>query len=84
MCEHWEVYILYATYMFWLKFPLTVLSIYFPTVFTCFVLPFIPLPFSFSAAPLSLSFLFKNMKMKTVVRFSVRFRLLSSLVQTDF
>jgi hypothetical protein len=45
-----------------------------------FVLPFIPLPFSLPAIRLPLPFSSKNIKMKTVERFSVRFRPFSTIL----
>ena len=56
----------------------------FPSIFRSylpvFVLPFIPLPFTLSVVRLPLPFSSKNMKMKTIKRFSVRFRSFSTLV----
>jgi hypothetical protein len=55
MCGHWVVYILYAAYMFRLKFSLTVrFRLFSDRILPVFVLPFIPLPFSLPAVRLPL------------------------------
>ena len=71
----------YAAYMFRFKFSLTARFHLFSSYLPVFVLPFIPLPFSLPVVRLPLPFSSKNMKMKTIKRFSVRFRPFSTLYE---
>jgi len=63
-----------------LNFRLPLVSVYFRSYLPVFVLPFIPLPFSLQVVRLPLPFSSKNMKMKTIERFSVCFRPFSTLL----
>jgi len=82
----WSLYLRYHMRLicFGLNFRLPLVSVYFRSYLPVFVLPFIPLPFSLPVVQLPLPFSSKNMKMKTIERFSVRFRPFSTLDICDY